>query len=163
MMVDKHDWMYAWVRMNAAAQILMVGLDEELRRKLGIGVAEQDLLKQLAVNEGELTLTELARRVFLSKSGMTKMIDRLEEEGLAERVRSSADRRAITARLTQKGRAAFKKSRGVVEGHIRDNFRAHLTDDEINSLSRVLGALLDGIGGSEPLTRHLAGQAHSDS
>lgn len=162
MALSPQDWMQAWVNLLHTGTYYGAGLDARFRKELGIGVAEQDLIKQLAVNEGEITLSELARRVFFSKAGMTKMIDRLERAGLVRRRRSEADRRVICAILTAKGEKTFRRSRKILRAYVEANFRAHLSDDEVLELRDILTNLLKGLNRWESQQRHLRGEPHED-
>ncbi len=163
MVLTKHDWMLAWVNLVHSGSWLTSSLDSHLREELGIGVAEQDLLKQLAVNGGEIMLSELARRVFLSKPGMTKMIDRLEKEGLVKRVPSKTDRRATSAVLTKRGTATFDRSRELLEAFAQRSFRKHLEDEEIVQLQEILQAFLERSGRWDAQMRHLRGDPHDEA
>jgi DNA-binding Lrp family transcriptional regulator len=100
MSLSTHDFMMTWVSLVHAGSYLPNALSQHLRDELGISLPEQDLLKQLGVAGGELMLVELSRRIYLSKAGVTKMMDRLESAGLVTRERSKSDRRVINARLT---------------------------------------------------------------
>lgn len=160
MTLSPHDWMQAWVNLLHLGTFYGADVDAHCRKELGIGIAEQDLIKQLAINDGEITLSELARRVFLSKAGMTKMIDRLEGAGLVRRVRSDADRRVISAVLTAKGEKTFQQSRKILRAYVENNFRAHLADKEVLELKHGLTSLLQGLDRWEDQQRHLRGEAH---
>lgn len=159
MTIREQDWMMAWVSLAHAGTYLTDSLGASLREELGFGLAEQDLLKQVAVNGGELTMTELARRLYYSKAGITKMVDRLERDGLLERNPSKSDRRAIQIHLTRKGEKAFAQSRKILMQFVTDNFRAHLNDEEIIQLGNSLRALLTGLGRFDGQLKHLRGEA----
>ncbi len=159
MALTRHDWMVSWVTLVHSGTWLIGALDEHLKEKLGISAAEQDLLKQVAVNDGEIKLSELARLVYMSKPGMTKMIDRLEKNGLVKRVASSADRRAVSAVLTRRGATVFNRSRKVLESFVEETFRRNLSDDEIVRLREILQGFLERSGRWEGQARHLRGEA----
>ena len=155
-----HDWMPAWVSLVHAGTTLTAGLDAHLQEQLGISLPEQDLLKQLDVNGGALTLGALARRLFFSKAGMTKMVDRLERAGLVRRERSDQDRRSISAVLTDDGLQAVRRSRELLMAWVWENFRAHLDDRQMVALRDSLRALLEGLGHFQAQQAHLRGEAH---
>ncbi len=150
--------MLAWVSLAHAGTYLTEQLGARLRESLGFGLAEQDLLKQVAVNRGELTMSQLAQRLYYSKAGMTKMVDRLERDGLLQRKPSSDDRRAIRIILTPEGRKAFARSTDVLKTFLAENFRAHLDDDQVTQLGDALRSLLTGLGRYEGQLRHLRGE-----
>jgi DNA-binding MarR family transcriptional regulator len=154
-----HDLMQAWVSLIHAATHLRRGLEEVLLTELGFGLAEQDLIKQLYVNGGALTHTELSRRIYFSKSGVTRMIDRLEDAGFVERKRVAGDRRAINAVLTPTGRDAFNRSRIILRGYVKKTLGAALADDDIAVLGSVLEKLLRAADVFDGQQRHLKGEA----
>ncbi len=160
MEVTKHDSMLAWVSLVHASTYLISELDGHLRDQVGISLPEHDLLSQLDKVGGEVMLSELARRVYLSKAGMTKMVDRLEKAGQVERVRPGVDRRVTSAKLTTAGRATLDRSRPTLAAWAEANFRNHLSDEQVISLRDSLQALLEGHGRWEGQMRHLLGEPH---
>lgn len=152
--------MLAWVSLIHAATHLRDGLERKFLAELGISGAEQDLLKQIAVNDGALTLTALARRIFFSKAGITKMLDRLEKQGLLKREPDPADRRALRAVLTPKGQRTLATSNEILSEFVETHFAAHLKPSDLNKMNQALRALLEGLGAWEGQTAHLKGAAH---
>ena len=155
--ITRHDYMMAWVSLLTAGSYLAAELNDYFKEELGISLPEQDLLKQLAQASGEITMTELAHRVFLSRAGMTKMVDRMETEGLVRRKPSKADRRVISTVLTEQGRRVVRRSWKLLEPWVARNFRAHLSDKEVIELGGALKSLLEGRGVWEGLVEHLRG------
>ncbi len=158
---DLHQTMLTWASMLHAATFLKSGLDEHLRSHLGIGLAEQDLLKQLASNASSLTLTELAKRIYLSKAGITKMLDRLEKQQLLSRKTDPNDRRAYHAVLTDSGRAAFDRSKVLLKQFVVKNFGSHLSSGQLEQMQQALQALLQGHGRWQAQLNHLQGNEHA--
>jgi len=157
--IDDDNIMLAWASLSHAATRLTQGLETAYEAELGISLAEQDLLKQIAVNEG-LSLTELARRIFFSKAGITKMLDRLEAQSLLRREPDPDDRRAMRAVLTAKGKRTLGKSRDILRGYIEQNFAAHLSERNVKQLNQSLRALLTGHGDWDSQINHLKGDSH---
>ena len=149
--------MLAWVSLVHAGTWLPAALSQHLQEEIGISLAEQDLLKQLDVAGGQLKLVDLARRVFLSKAGVTKMMDRLETAGLVVRERSTTDRRVINARLTPTGKRTVAKSRQLLLAWAKTNFADHLTEAELNALQAALQKLIEGHGRWQDQLAHLRG------
>lgn len=149
--------MQTWVSLIHAATHLRAGLEKRFREELSFGLSEQDLLKQLYVNHGELTLTELSRRIYFSKAGLTKMLDRLEASGFVKREPVPQDRRAVRARLTAKGEAAFAKSRSILGDYVQSALRDRLNDTELLALKDSLETLLTAHGVWDGQQRHLRG------
>ncbi len=115
-------------------------LDDELRTEHRLSLAEYDALLQLARSPGRrLRMNQLADRVILSRSGITRLIDRLEKAGLVERAHCSSDARGAEAVLTRPGlerlRAASRTHLRGVEAH----FLAVARPDDLETIGRALG------------------------
>src|SRR3989442_15707903 len=85
----------AWRSLLRAHATLMRRLDTDLERETGLALADFDVLAQLAKAHGELRITELAERALISRSGMTRRVARLVDEGLVRRDRASTDARGV--------------------------------------------------------------------
>src|ERR687891_759485 len=90
----------AWRAFLRAHASLMRDLATDLGTKTGLSLNDFDVLAQLAMGGGELRMTDLAARAFSSRSGMTRRIDRLADEGLVARTSSDADGRGVVVSLT---------------------------------------------------------------
>ncbi len=83
---------------------LLRRMDEELQANHGLSMAEYDALLQLATASGRrLRMSALADRVLLSRSGITRLVDRLVASGMVERSACSSDARGAEAVLTPAG------------------------------------------------------------
>src|SRR6266545_2275553 len=85
----------AWRSMLRAHATLMRRLDTDLERETGLALADFDVLAQLAEAHGELRVTELADRALISRSGMSRRVARLTNEGLVRRDRAGTDGRGV--------------------------------------------------------------------
>ena len=157
--ISTHDTMLTWVGLVHAGSYLPRALGDHLHEELGISLPEQDLLKQLDVAGGELKLVELSRRIYLSKAGITKMVDRLETKGLVTRVQSETDRRVVMARLAASGKKVVTRSRTLIVRWVEANLREHLSDMQLLALRDALETLLKGHGRLEGQMAHLRGGA----
>ena len=83
-------------------------------------------------------MNELAERILYSKSGFTRVVDRMEEAGLVRRVRPEHDRRTILVVLTDKGTETMEHARRHHRDGIERHFSQHLTDADIKALTRAL-------------------------
>jgi DNA-binding MarR family transcriptional regulator len=128
-------------------------LDEELRVEHGLSLAEYDALLQLAqAPERRLRMNQLADRVILSRSGITRLVDRLEAEGLVERAHCSSDARGADAVLTPGGL-----------DRLRSASRTHLRGVEAHFLAIPGSADLDAIGrGLAEVARQACHGGHPD-
>ena len=83
-------------------------------------------------------MNELAERILYSKSGFTRVIDRMEEAGLVRRVRPEYDRRSILVVLTDKGAETLAHARRYHRDGIERHFSQRLTDGDVKALTRAL-------------------------
>ena len=128
----------AWRSFLQAHATLMRRLAGDLAEATGLSLGDFDVLAQLALVGGELRMSELAARAFSSRSGMTRRVARLVDEGLVTRASDEADARGVVVALTDKGIARLAEAtpihlRGVVE-----LFVFQLTDKELALLKRAL-------------------------
>lgn len=115
------------------------GLERELEAAGGLTLSELDVLITLERAEGHtLRLTDLAGRVLLTKSGITRLVDRLEETGLVERRRCPSDRRGFNAVLTARGREAHRRTIGIHLRSVASAFSDHVAESERAPLRAVL-------------------------
>jgi DNA-binding MarR family transcriptional regulator len=101
-------------------------------------LADFDVLGQLASAGGELRMTELAARVFSSRSGLTRRVARLVEEGLVRRASTDADGRGVVVALTGAGVARLTETAPVHLRGVSELFVARLDDRELAVLKRAL-------------------------
>ena len=100
----------AWRGLLRAHACLAKRLDAELDREHGLPMSSYEVLAHLAeASEGRMRMRDLAERAQLSRSGLTRLVDRLEKQGLVERDRSAADRRHSITRITKKGLALIEE------------------------------------------------------
>jgi DNA-binding MarR family transcriptional regulator len=97
-----------------------------------------DVISQLAEAGGELRMTELAARAFSSRSGLTRRIDRLVEEGLVGRTTADGDARGVVVRLTDAGAARVSQTVSIHLRTVAELFMAKLDDQELAVLESAL-------------------------
>jgi DNA-binding MarR family transcriptional regulator len=85
-----------------------------------------------------LRMGELADAVTISRSGLTRLVDRIEADGLLERRPSAADRRAIEVTITPEGSKLLRRMWPVYEKVLRDQFESKLTSQEARALGKAL-------------------------
>jgi DNA-binding MarR family transcriptional regulator len=88
-----------------------------------------------------LRMGELAQEVTISRSGLTRLVDRIEADGLLERRQSAADRRAVEVAITPAGSRLLRKMWPVYEDVLRSEFEAKLTRADAQALSRALAKI----------------------
>jgi DNA-binding MarR family transcriptional regulator len=128
----------AWSSLLRAHATLMRRLETDLERATGLPLADFDVLAQLADAGGELRMTELANRALISRSGMTRRVGRLVEEGLVRRANVDADARGVVVSLTEAGVARLTETAPVHLRGVSELFVAHLDDQELAVLKSAL-------------------------
>jgi DNA-binding MarR family transcriptional regulator len=128
----------AWRALLQAQATLMRQLDTDLREHTGLRLADFDVLAQLAAAGGELRMTQLAARALISRSGLTRRVARLADEGLVRRADAPKDGRGVVVALTDAGVARLTET---VPVHLRDVsklFVERLDDQELAVLKTAL-------------------------
>ena len=132
----------AWASLLQAHATLMRRLESDLERETGLALADFDVLAQLARAGGELRMTELAARALISRSGMTRRVARLVEEGLVRRADADVDGRGVVVALTDAGVARLAETAPVHARGISKLFVEPLDDRELEILERALGKVI---------------------
>ncbi len=132
----------AWRSMLRAHATLMRRLDTDLERETGLALADFDVLAQLAAAHGELRMTDLADRALISRSGMSRRVARLTNEGLLRRDKAGSDGRGVVVALTEAGIARLTQTAPVHARGISKLFVAQLDDQELALLERALDKVI---------------------
>jgi DNA-binding MarR family transcriptional regulator len=128
----------AWRSLLQAHATLMRQLEVDLAEATGLALADFDVLAQLAGAGGELRMTELAGRALISRSGMTRRVTRLADEGLVRRANSDADGRGVVVALTDAGLARLTETAPVHLRGVSELFIAKLDARELVVLTSAL-------------------------
>ena len=121
-------------------------LDRELEAVHGLPLTQYEVLLHLeAAPEHRLRMSELARSVLLSQSGVTRLVDRLEARGLVERAPCAEDRRVLWAQLTDEGRKRLEAARPTHLAGVRARFVGHFDDDELRAFAEAWERLRPGM------------------
>ena len=128
----------AWRSFLQAHATLMRRLAGDLAQATGLSLGDFDVLAQLAVAGGELRMSELAARAFSSRSGMTRRVARLVDEGLVTRANDEADARGVVVALTEAGLARLADTATVHLRGVVELFVSQLTDEELALLKSAL-------------------------
>lgn len=114
-------------------------LDAELEAEHGLSFGEYDVLLRLArAPERSLRMSDLALRVMISPSGLTRVVDGLVEVGLVERRRDAADARVVMARLSEKGRELVRRAAQTHLRGIRQYFTGRLSETQLRDVASAL-------------------------
>jgi DNA-binding MarR family transcriptional regulator len=120
-------------------------LNAQLQTQHGLTLNDYEALQVLACAEGRrLKRVDLARRLVLTPSGVTRLLEGLEQAGLVERVSCPTDLRVAYAQLTDAGGEKLREASCGHEGSIRTLMEEHLSPAEIELLSSVLAKVPGG-------------------
>ncbi len=134
----------AWRAFITAHALVIERIERELAEAGLPPLGWYDVLLELSVApDRRLRMHELARAVVLSRSGLTRLVDRLERAGLLRREPDLADRRGSFAVLTDEGAAMRERMWPVYARGIAEHFGKHLGDEEVEGLIGVLKRVLD--------------------
>ena len=132
----------AWRAFLVAHATTVGAIERELAAEGVVPLTWYDVLVALwEAPDHRLRLNELAREVVLSRSGLTRLVDRLEAAGLLRRETSPDDRRGAYAVLTEEGRAAQLRAWPVYARGIATHFADHLLQEEATILADALGRI----------------------
>ncbi len=115
--------------------------DRSLRESCGISLVWFEALLRLARSGGNLSMSELAGQIAVTSGGVTRMIDRLSQEGLAERQACESDRRVQYAVITDAGRAKLEEAVAVHLEDLTREFTSRMSADELAMLTDVMDRL----------------------
>jgi DNA-binding MarR family transcriptional regulator len=133
----------AWRLLLETHAVLTERLAHELVSERGLPLSRYDVLLNLAeAPGGRLRMQELSESVLLSKSGLSRLVDRMVEAGLVRRERCEADRRGWYAVVTDQGRSALRRAAPTHLRGIQEHFASHLDAEEVQVLTTALGRVV---------------------
>jgi DNA-binding MarR family transcriptional regulator len=139
----------AWTRLLRAHAAATRLLNAELQAEHGLSVSDYEALYLLSRADGRrLKRIDLSRRLALTPSGVTRLLEGLEAAGLVERTVCPTDLRVAYAELTNAGAAKLEAASCGHVGSIRELFEEHFADGEIDELSELLGRF-PGVAGAD--------------
>jgi len=138
--VSRHDpRLTAWRAFLRAHARVVRELERELQTEEQLALTDYDVLVQLATaGKRRLRMSELADALLLSRSGATRLIDRLVAEGLVERVSCESDRRGQWAALTPVGHDRLRRASPTHLRGVATHFLDRLSTDDLAALERML-------------------------
>jgi DNA-binding MarR family transcriptional regulator len=138
-----------WQSFLRAHALLTQVLEAELLEAQDLPLSWYDVLVSLSdAPEGRLRMQELAARVMFSRSGLTRLVDRMTQAGLVGREPCPGDRRGTYAVITAAGRQRLRAASGVHLRGVYEHFARHLDDRDVAALRTALGHLIDAEGGA---------------
>lgn len=144
-----------WEALLRTVTALVRTYEREMADEIGLPLTWYDVLIQLfEAPDQRLRMQALADAVVLSRSGLTRLVDRIEAAGMLRREHSREDRRGTFAVLTEAGLAMVERARPIHHRGIQEHFSQHLNEDEARALheaiSKVRGANLRDPAGIGP-------------
>jgi len=128
----------AWQGFLRAHHGMVAALDAELIEAHRLPLSSYEVLLQLASGPaGGMRMSDIADRVLLSRSGLTRLVDRLEREGLVERRSCPSDLRGQLALITDRGRELFGEARATHLDGVRREFVGRLNGRELEQLAAL--------------------------
>src|SRR5919109_3461695 len=135
----------AWRGLLRVHSALVKALDAELIAAHGLPLTSYEVLINVqAAPDRRRRMAELADSVLLSRSGTTRLVDRLERDGLLERDTCTSDGRGCYAVLTDKGEELLSRARATHLDGVRERFLRHFAQDELDALGEYWERVLPG-------------------
>jgi DNA-binding MarR family transcriptional regulator len=141
------DQVTTWINLHQTVRVLQARIEERLRVETDLSWPEFELLMRLELAAGlRLQMSEIAAQLVGSPSGTTRMADRLEKDGLIVRETPRENRRIVRVQLTDHGRKVLGEADKTFRTTLHETFGAHLGDNEVAELRRVLRNVLEKNG-----------------
>ena len=136
----------AWGAFLTAHKALENILSRELESACGLPLTWFDALAQLRMAPARrLTMGQLATALLFSKSGLTRLIDRMVEAGLVQRLARPGDRRSLHIALTEAGEEKFRQALPIHLEHVNRHFAAYIEDDEAAAVESALVRMANAV------------------
>lgn len=143
-------WLPAWMALVRVYPRYVDFVESEMRREHGVTMPRYDVLTHLDLAGGRLGLSELAAQIWLSPSGLSKLLDRMEASGLIVREQGPSDARSWFAVLTPSGRSRVRRARASHHSLLASTFGSALSDRDLAGLVRAMQRLNASVGLPEP-------------
>jgi DNA-binding MarR family transcriptional regulator len=141
----------AWRGLLRVHSALIRDLDAQLEREHELPLTSYEVLLTLAgCPESRMRMSELADSVLLSRSGCTRLVDRLEREGLVTRGECAGDARGAYAVLTEAGLERFRAARITHLEGVRERFTSRFSEEELARMATLWDRVVPGASGIEP-------------
>ena len=149
MTADSDLLLRAWSSFLSAHALAVRAVEERLKGAGAPPLGWYDVLLELDRAGGTLRVGDLAGRAVIEPYNMTRLLDRLEKEGLIRRERSPDDRRSVVAVLTPEGAALRRRTWPAYQRAILEVLRP-LAGKDADALARALRAVVAGLRGDHP-------------
>jgi DNA-binding MarR family transcriptional regulator len=161
-MQKRTEGLASWLVLLQAHSVVTEGLSDALEAAGDLPLGWFEVLVFLGDRpDGRMKMQELADQVLLSKSGVTRLVDRMEEAGLVRRASCDSDRRVTYAEITPAGRRALREAVPVHAAALEERFLGILSSAELRQLRNLLRKVLAANGASERTCPSLAAPAQT--
>jgi DNA-binding MarR family transcriptional regulator len=144
-MKDAREQVTAWMNLQQVNRVLEGVLEDRVREVADLTLPEYEALFRLQIASGHpLHMSEIASQLINSPSGMTRIADRLEKDGLIQRETPRDNRRVVLIKLTDRGRKVLGEADEAFREALRDSFSSHLSESELAELRRLMRKVLEG-------------------
>lgn len=135
----------AWRSFLEAHRRVVERLANQLREEAGLSLTWYDVLVHLSEADGHnLRMQDLAESILLSRSGLTRLIDKMEAAGLVQREACESDGRGTLARMTPAGLARLEEAAPTHIAGVIEQFARYLDVDEAKTLATALRSIAHG-------------------
>ncbi len=131
-------WREAINHMLHFSFVLKSEIEARIGTELGIGLADHEALSHIRYCDEEIKMSDLADQLVLSRGGVTKLVDRLEESGLVQRLPSADDRRVTIVDITDDGVTTVERSRAVIDEILIERWANRITDEEAALIKELI-------------------------
>ncbi|HTA14471.1 MAG TPA: MarR family winged helix-turn-helix transcriptional regulator [Solirubrobacteraceae bacterium] len=139
----------AWRGLLRAHASLAKRLESRLEREHGLQLSSYEVLQHLVdAPAGRMRMCDLAEQAQLSRSGLTRLVDRLERDELLGRCTCEHDARGAYACLTEQGRERLSAARGTHRAVVREHFLSHFSEHELETLGKMWDRVTAGCCGA---------------
>ena len=144
-MADTQEQVTAWMNLQQVNRVLEGVLEHRVKEVADLSLPEYEALFRLQIASGHpLQMSEIASQLINSPSGMTRIVDRLDRDGLIERETPADNRRVVLVKLTDHGRKVLNRADEAFRQALRESFSSHLSEAELADLRRLMRKLLEG-------------------
>jgi len=139
----------AWRGLLRAHASLAKRLESRLEREHGLQLSSYEVLQHLIdAPGGRMRMCDLAEQAQLSRSGLTRLVDRLERDELLGRCSCEHDARGAYACITENGRERLDAARGTHRAVVREHFLSHFSEGELEALGKMWERVTAGCCGA---------------
>ena len=150
-LIDEQALVGFWVNLVQAASMLRARLAERLEAEFQLAPEEAELLMRLAAApDNRLRMAEVSDLLLVSKSGVTRMVDRLIARDLVERATCPADRRVVYAAITEQGKMLLIEAVPAFVEALTASLAPHADPAELELVRDKLRKILVGNGAWDP-------------